>query len=275
VRVRHFLGLDHSVPYQYGMFLKRLVVDQSLGRSFVNRRPVNSIVGEAVPVTASLVIGGAILCMLIAVPIGILSALRSRSFLDRSAMVFVLVGISLPVVVTGLVLQYTVGFEWSFLPNAGYCNILNPPTGATCGGPIDWFVHLLLPWFTFALPFAAVFVRMIRANVMDVLGEDYVRTARAKGGSEPHVILRHVLRNALLPSLTMLGMDVAIALGGAIFVEYIYGLPGLGRVAVLSLQHFDLPTIQGIVVFTTTGIIVLNLVVDILYAVVDPKVRFD
>jgi ABC-type dipeptide/oligopeptide/nickel transport system permease component len=118
-------------------------------------------------------------------------------------------------------------------------------------------------------------VRMIRANVMDVLGEDYVQTARAKGGSEPHVILRHVLRNALLPSLTMLGMDVAIALGGAIFVEYIYGLPGLGRVAVLSLQHFDLPTIQGIVVFTTTGIIVLNLVVDILYAVVDPKVRFE
>ncbi len=275
VRVRHFLGLDHSVPYQYALFLKRLVVDQSLGRSFVNRRPVNSIVGDAAPVTASLVIGGAILWMLLAVPIGILSALRPRSLLDRSTMLFVLIGISLPVVFIGLVLQYLVGFKWGFLPNAGYCNLINPPVGATCGGPVDWFVHLILPWITFATLYTAVFVRMIRANVMDALGEDYVRTARAKGAQEAQVMLRHVLRNALLPSVTMLGMDIAIALGGAIFTEYIFGLPGLGRVAVISLQNFDLPTIQGIVVFTTTCIIVLNLIVDILYAFIDPRVRFE
>lgn len=272
-RVRHYLGLDHSVPYQYGLFLKRLVVDQSLGRSFVNRRDVNEMVGEAAPVTASLVIGGAILWMLLAIPIGVLSALRPRSLMDRSAMVFVLIGISLPVIVIGLVLQYLFGFRWGVLPNAGYCDVINPPTGATCGGPSDWFVHMILPWVTFAILFTAIYVRMIRTNVMDTLGEDYVRTARAKGAPEERVITRHVLRNAMLPVVTMLGMDVAIALGGALFTEYIFGLPGLGRLGYQSLINFDLPTIMGVVVFTTLCIIILNLVVDVLYAFIDPRIR--
>lgn len=272
-RVRHYLGLDHSVPYQYGLFLKRLVVDQSLGRSFVNRRDVNQMVTEAAPVTASLVIGGAILWMLLAIPIGVLSALRPRSLMDRSAMVFVLIGISLPVIVIGLVLQYLFGFRWGVLPNAGYCDVINPPTGATCGGPSDWFVHMILPWVTFAILFTAIYVRMIRTNVMDTLGEDYVRTARAKGAPEERVITRHVLRNAMLPVVTMLGMDVAIALGGALFTEYIFGLPGLGRLGYQSLINFDLPTIMGVVVFTTLCIIILNLVVDVLYAFIDPRIR--
>jgi peptide/nickel transport system permease protein len=275
VRVRQYLGLDHSVPYQYGLFLKRLVVDQSLGRSFVNRRKVNSMVGEAAPVTASLVFGGAIFWMLLAIPIGVLSALKPRSLLDRSAMVFVLIGISLPVIFIGLVLQYLFGFKWNVFPNAGYCDVINPPPGATCGGPVDWFDHMILPWTTFAILFTAIYVRMIRANVMDTLGEDYVRTARAKGAPERQVMTRHVLRNAMLPVVTMLGMDVAIALGGAIFTEYIFGLPGLGRLAVLSLQNFDLPTIEGVVVFATLCIILLNLMVDVLYAFIDPRIRLE
>ena len=274
-RARHYLGLDHSVPYQYGLFLKRLVVDRSLGRSFVNRRQVNSMVGEAAPVTASLVFGGAIFWMLLAIPIGVLSALKPRSLLDRSAMVFVLIGISLPVIFIGLVLQYTFGFKWGVLPNAGYCDMINPPPGVSCGGPLDWFDHLVLPWTTFAILFTAIYVRMIRANVMDTLGEDYVRTARAKGAPEPRVMTKHVLRNAMLPVVTMLGMDIAIALGGAIFTEYIFGLPGLGRLAVLSLQNFDLPTIEGVVVFATLCIIVLNLLVDVLYAFIDPRIRLE
>ena len=274
VRVRHYLGLDHSVPYQYGLFLKRLVVDRSLGRSFVNRREVNSEVWEAAPVTASLVIGGAILWMLLATPIGVLSALRPRSLLDRMAMVFVLIGISLPVVWIGLVLQYG-AFKWGGLPNAGYCDMINPPTGAACGGPVDWFTHMILPWVTFAILFTAIYVRMIRSNVMDTLGEDYVRTARAKGAPEPRVMTNHVLRNAMLPVVTMLGMDIAIALGGAVFTEYVFGLPGLGRLAVQSLQTFDLPTIMGVVVFATMCIIVLNLIVDILYAFIDPRIRLE
>jgi peptide/nickel transport system permease protein len=274
-RVRHYLGLDRSVPEQYGLFLKRLVIDGDLGRSFANRRSVNEMIGEAAPVTASLVAGGVILWMLIALPTGILSALRPRSLLDRFAMVFVLIGISAPVVWIGLIFQYLFGFRWSITPNAGYCDMISPPPGATCGGPIDWFYHLILPWMTFAVLFAAIYVRMIRANVMDTLGEDYVRTARAKGAPEIRVMRNHVLRNALLPVVTMLGMDIGIALGGAIFTEYIFGLPGLGRLAVNSVQGFDLPTIQGVVVFSTVCIIVFNLAVDVLYAFIDPRIRLE
>jgi peptide/nickel transport system permease protein len=273
VRVRHQLGLDKPVYEQYGLFLKRLVIDRSLGRSYQNRRSVNEMVGQAVPVTTALVIGGAILWMLIALPIGIISALRPRSLIDRAGMIFVLIGISAPVVWIGLLLQYFVGFRWGLTPNAGYCDVINPPVGASCGGPWDWFYHMILPWTTFAILFAAIYARMIRASVMDTLGEDYVRTARAKGVPENVVIRKHVLRNALLPIVTMLGLDIGVALGGAIFTEAIFNLPGLGRLAVDSVNNLDLPTIQGVVVFATLAIIVLNLIVDVLYAYIDPRIR--
>jgi peptide/nickel transport system permease protein len=272
-RVEQQLGLDRPVHEQYALFLKRLVVDHSLGRSYVNRRTVNDMIGEAVPVTTALVVGGAVLWMLIALPIGILSALRPRSLLDRGAMIFILVGISAPVVWIGLLLQYFVGFKWGLTPNAGYCDVFDPPEGATCGGPADWTYHMILPWVTFAVLFAASYARMIRANVLDTLGEDYVRTARAKGAPESVVIRRHVLRNALLPVVTMLGLDVGVALGGAIFTEAIFNLPGLGRLALNSVLNLDLPTMQGVVVFATLAIILVNLVVDVVYAYVDPRIR--
>ena len=234
---------------------------------------VNEMVTEAAPVTAALVFGGAILWMLVALPIGILSALRPRSLLDRCAMIFVLIGISAPVVWIGLLLQYFVGFRLGWTPNAGYCDVISPPEGATCGGVWDWFYHMILPWTTFAILFAASYARMIRANVMDTLGEDYVRTARAKGAPESVVVRRHVLRNALLPVVTMLGLDIGVALGGAIFTEQIFGLPGLGRLALNSVLNLDLPTVQGVVVFATLAIIVLNLIVDVLYAYIDPRIR--
>ena len=272
-RVAHQLGLDRPVHEQYALFLKRLVVEHSLGRSYANRREVNEMVGEAVPVTAALVLGGAVLWMLIALPIGILSALRPRSLLDRGAMIFILIGISAPVVWIGLLLQYFVGFRWGLTPNAGYCDVINPPEGASCGGPADWAYHMILPWFTFAILFAASYARMIRANVMDTLGEDYVRTARAKGAPENVVVRRHVLRNALLPVVTMLGLDIGVALGGAIFTEAIFNLPGLGRLALNSVLNLDLPTMQGVIVFATLAIILLNLIVDIVYAYIDPRIR--
>jgi peptide/nickel transport system permease protein len=270
-RARHFLGLDKPVPVQYLLFMRRLVLHHSLGRSFINRQDVLQVILQAAPVTASLVLGGVILWMAIALPIGILSALRPRSLLDRTSMVFVLVGISAPVVWIGLILQYFIGFKLGWTPNAGYCDLLNTQGG--CGGPIDWGYHLILPWMTFALLFAAIYVRMIRANVMDTMNEDYVRTARAKGAPEQRVIRAHVLRNALLPVVTMLGMDIGIALGGAIFTETVFGLPGLGKLAVTSIEGFDLPTIEGIVIFTTLCIIVFNVLVDVLYAWIDPRIR--
>ena len=270
-RAAHFIGTDRPVYVQYAKFFWRLVGHQSLGRSFATRQDVNSIVGRAAPVTASLVIGGAIVWMLIALPLGILSALRPRSLLDRIAMIFVLIGISAHPVWLGLIFAYVFGYKLGLTPITGYCNAVNPV--GSCGGPVQWAYHLILPWFTFAILFAALYVRMIRANVMETLNEDYVRTARAKGAPEWQVLRSHVLRNALLPVVTMLGMDISLALGGAVFTESVYGLPGLGRTLLQSLDAFDLPTTLGIVVFATISIIVINLFVDLLYAVIDPRIR--
>ena len=265
------LKLDAPIYEQYGNFLWQLVGHQNLGKSYFNRQSVNETVMNAAPVTASLVIGGAILWMLIALPIGILSALRPRSLLDRTAMVFVLVGISAHPVWIGLILSYVVGFKLGWTPITGYCDFFNPTTD--CGGPMQWAWHMVLPWITFAILFAALYVRMIRANVMETSNEDYVRTARAKGAPEHVVIRTHILRNALLPIVTMLGMDIGVALGGAIFTETVFSLPGLGQTALQAISNFDLPTVQGIIVFATLAIIVFNLIVDLLYAVIDPRIR--
>jgi peptide/nickel transport system permease protein len=270
-RAAKFLGTDRPVYIQYGKFLKRLVIDHSLGRSFTNRQSVNHVIAEAAPVTASLILGGVVFWMMIAVPIGILSALRPRSLLDRLAMVFVLVGISAHPVWIGLIFAYFIGFKAGLTPITGYCDLINP--SGDCGGPVQWAYHLILPWTTFAILFAAIYVRMIRANVMEALTEDYVRTARAKGAPEWLVMRSHVLRNAMLPVVTMLGMDIGLALGGAVFTETVYGLPGLGKTAITAINGVDLPVVQGIVVFSTIMIIFFNLVVDVLYAWIDPRIR--
>jgi peptide/nickel transport system permease protein len=272
-RARHYLGIDKPVYQQYLRFLDRLVIHQDLGRSFANRESVNSEVAKAAPVTASLVFGGAIAWMMIALPIGILSALRPRSLLDRASMTFVLIGVSAHPIWLGLIFSYFFGFKWGITPISGYCDFINPSAGADCGGPVQWAYHMILPWMTFAVLFAALYVRMIRANVIEAMHEDYVRTARAKGAPEGRVVRVHVLRNALLPVVTMLGMDIGLALGGAVFTETVYSLPGLGRTAVQALQALDLPTVEGIVVFSTLAIIVFNLIVDLLYAWIDPRIR--
>jgi peptide/nickel transport system permease protein len=243
----------------------------SLGQSFTTRRDVNQVVLAAAPVTASLVFGGAVLWLLIALPLGILSALRPRSLLDRAGMVFVLVGISAHPVWIGLILAYVFGYKLGWAPITGYCDMINPSTD--CGGPVQWAYHMILPWFTFAILFAATYTRMTRASVMETMTEDYVRTARAKGAPESRVIRSHVLRNAMLPIATLLGLDIGLALGGAIFTETVFGLPGLGQVALQSIQGFDLPITMGIVVFGTIMILFFNLVVDLLYAVIDPRIR--
>jgi peptide/nickel transport system permease protein len=279
-RVRKEVGLDDPVYVQYFRFLGGLMpVDlsplhlkvPSLGNSYATRQEVNEIIKSAAPVTASLVFGGAILWMLVAVPIGILSALRPRSLLDRAAMVFVLIGISAHPVWIGLILIYFVGYKAGLTPLGGYCDMVNPSTD--CGGPVEWASHLILPWITFAILFAALYVRMIRANVLEAMNEDYVRTARAKGAPEWLVMRSHVLRNAMLPVVTMLGMDIGLALGGAVFTETVYGLPGLGKRALEALEGFDLPAVMGIVVFATVCVIVFNLIVDLLYAIIDPRIR--
>jgi len=266
-----FLGTDKPVYVQYVRFLDRLVVHRSLGRSFVRRRPVNEEVLGAAPVTASLVFGGMALWLLIAVPVGVLSAVRPRSLLDRLTMVGVLIGISAHPVWIGLLAAYFLGFKLNLFPISGYCGLIHP--SGSCGGPVQWAYHLFLPWATLAVLYAAIYVRMIRANVMEAMNEDYVRTARAKGASEWRVLRAHVMRTALLPTVTMLGMDVGLALAGAIFIESVYGLNGLGKLALQGVNTIDLPTTEGVVVFATLAILFFTLVVDCLYAWIDPRIR--
>jgi peptide/nickel transport system permease protein len=274
-QVREYLHLDEPVWKQYALWLKQLVIDGSLGRSFVNRQDVNDVIAAAAPVTASLVFGGAVLWLLVSIPVGVFSALRPRSLLDRSAMIFVLIGISAHPVWIGLILSFVFGSQLGLTPISGYCDFVNPSVGAECGGPVEWAYHLILPWCTFALLFTALYVRLIRANVMETMSEDFVRTARAKGVKERNVLKSHVLRNSMLPIVTILGLDIALALGGAIFTESIFNLPGLGRSVITAYTRADLPVIVGVVVFSTIVIILFNLIVDCLYAVLDPRIRLN
>jgi peptide/nickel transport system permease protein len=272
-RVRHFLHLDKPIWWQYLFFLKQLVLHGSLGRSFVNRQSVRSIIEADAPVTASLVFGGAIMWLTLSIPIGILSALRPRSIMDRVTMVFVLVGISAHPVWIGLIFSYVFGYKLAITPIAGYCNFFPGTPGAQCEGPAQWAYHLILPWITFMILFAALYVRLIRANVMETMNEDYVRTARAKGASQQRVMIQHVLRNSMLPVVTILGMDLGLALGGAIFTEDVYNLPGLGHDVVNAYNNTDLPLITGIVVFATICVIIANFIVDVAYGLLDPRIR--
>ena len=272
-RVKHSLGLDLPIWHQYLNFFWNLVGHQTLGESFVNRQSVNQIVGAAAPVTASLVFGGAVFWLMLSIPVGVVSALKPRSLVDRAGMVFVLFGISAHPVWIGLILSYVIGFKLGWTPIAGYCDFFNPSFGASCGGPVQWAYHMILPWCTFMLLFAALYVRLIRANVMETMSEDYVRTARAKGAPERRVMTQHVMRNSMLPVVTILGMDIGLALTGAIFTESIFGLPGLGRRVLVAYNQNDLPVILGVVIFATLAVIIFNLIVDLLYAVLDPRIR--
>jgi peptide/nickel transport system permease protein len=268
---RHYLGLDKPVYEQYASFLKRLVVDQDLGKSFVGRQSVNEQVLNAAPVTASIAVGGLIVMLLIAFPIGILSALRPRSLLDRGAMTFSLAFISVPSFWLSLIAIYFISFKLGWTPIAGYCDLVKPSTD--CSGVKDWAWHLALPWVVFGIHNAAYYVRMIRAQLMESMTEDYVRTARAKGAPERQVIRDHAMRNAIMPIITMLGMDIGFVLGGLFFLEFVFSMPGLGNLAIDSITLFDYPVTMGVVIFGTIMILAANLVVDLVYAWIDPRVR--
>jgi peptide/nickel transport system permease protein len=267
-------GLNKPLYVQYWYFFDRLVIHQNLGTSYATGQSINQSIGKAAPVTASLVFGGAILWMILALIIGVFSALRPRSLLDRGAMIFVLIGISAHPVWIGLIFEYIFGVKLGWTPIANYANFFGAPADSGMpGGPWQWFYHMILPWMTFSLLFAALYARMIRANVMETQNEDYVRTARAKGAPENKILVSHVLRNALLPVVTMLGMDIGVALGGAIFTETVYQLHGLGWSLVTAIGANDFATVEGIVVFATFAILFLNLLVDIAYAWIDPRIR--
>jgi peptide/nickel transport system permease protein len=271
--VRHELHLDLPIYQQYWLFVWNMLRHGSLGFSFVNGTSVRWIVAQDAPVTASLVLGGAVLWLALAIPVGILSALRPRSFLDRSAMIVMLVGISAPAVWIGLILAYVFGFKLGWTPIAGYCNFLPTHQTGGCAGPASWAYHLILPWLTFMFFFAALYARLIRATVLETASEDYVRTARAKGASGSRVLFQHVLRNSMLPVVTILGMDLGLAVGAAVFTETVFNLPGLGQELVGASTSDNLPVVVGIVLVVTGAVIVFNFLVDVAYAWLDPRIR--
>lgn len=266
-QIRRNLGLDRSIAYQYVHYLNRLIVHFDFGRSFYNGVPVRNELFSRFPVTAFLTIGAAILWLVIGLPVGVLSALRPRSRRDRAAMGFALFGISAPVYWLGLVSLYLFSRDGDLLrifPGQGSCIEFNPVRCAP---------SFVLPWLVLALGFAAFYARMVRSSMLQTLREDYVRTARAKGLPEQQVIVKHAARGALTPVVSMLGLDVALLLGGAILVETVYNLPGLGRYAFQSIKASDLAAIQGTVLFGALFVVAANLVVDLLYGILDPRVR--
>ena len=262
-----------SFPHQYGEFLRK-IVHGDLGQSLRSDDAVTDVIRQTLPVTASLLIGGMVIWVLIAIPVGVLSALYPRSLLDRGLMLFVLAGASAHSVWLGLVFSYVFGVRLHWFPVGGYCDLFYKPDNEfLCGGPRFWAYHMFLPWLTFAFIFAALYARMIRASLLESMEEDYVRTARAKGASSFRVMRVHVFRNALLPVVSMLGMDIGVAFAGALFIETVFELPGMGSLLVRSLANSDLPMIMGVVIVVSLAVVIANLVVDLLYFAIDPRIR--
>jgi peptide/nickel transport system permease protein len=270
----HRMGLDQPIWKQYALFVWDIVRHGDFGHSYQEHIPVRPLITAAAPVTASLVLGGAVLWLAVSFPIGVFSALHPRSLFDRGAMFFVLIGISAHPVWIGLILVYVFSIKLGWFPIGNYCHPLaHEGPAVLCGGPAQWAYHMILPWVTFMLLFAALYVRLIRATVMETLSEDYIRTARAKGAPERRVLVQHVLRNSLIPVVTILGMDIGLALGGAVFTETIFNLPGIGDTLISGATTYDLPIVVGITVWICVCVIFFNLIVDILYGIVDPRVR--
>jgi peptide/nickel transport system permease protein len=267
--VTHRLGLDRPVLDQYGTYMRRLV-EGDLGYSFYSSTSVNTLIWERVPVTMSLAIGAAIIWLVLGVSAGVLAAVRPRTLVDRTVTVTALFFYSMPGFLLGVIFLYFLFFRlhlagFGFFPASGYV--------ALTTDPFEWARHLILPWLTIALVTAATYSRLTRASMLDVLGEDYIRTARAKGLSERRIVYRHALRSGVTPVVTQFGIDLGTLLGGVIIVENIFGLPGLGQLAVQSVTNQDLPVIIGTVIVASVCIVVANILVDISYALLDARVR--
>ena len=270
--LRHYLHLDKPMWEQYLLFMKGML-HGSLGQSLATRQPVTSMIRGDAPITISLVLGAAVMWLAIAVPAGAYAAHRPRSLFDRGASRFVFAGLSAPAMFLGLVLSYIFGYRLRVTPIQGYCDFLTGNPAATCKGPVNWAYHLLLPWTTFMFLFAAMYLRMVRVSVIDALSEEYVRTARAKGAPERRVLVNHVLRNALTPIVTMIGLDAGTAIFAATITEFTFGLPGLGLQSVKAYQANDEPVIIGLVMLCVICVVTLNTLVDLAYGFLDPRVR--
>jgi peptide/nickel transport system permease protein len=268
--IRHALGLDRPLYVQYGDYMRQLVLHFDFGYSYQNDIPVRREIFARLPATISLAVGAAIVWVLIGISVGIVSAIKRGTLIDRAAMGGALVGISAPVYWLGLLALFLFSKDIGLIPVFSGAGSYVP----LGDDPLQWLGSLILPWFVLAAAFAAFYARLLRANLIEVMSEDYIRTARAKGLGERRVILRHGVRSAITPVVTVLGLDLGILLGGAILTERVFNIPGIGRLAFDSILNGDLPMIQGTVLFGAFFIVIANLVVDVAYAFLDPRVRY-
>ena len=261
--IRHDLGLDKPLWVQFGLYLGRLLRGD-LGVSIINNMPVLQELGSTIGPTLELMFASVVWSMPLGIAAGTASAYWRGSVLDRAVMAVSVAGVSVPVFLLGLGLVWLLGFHWQLLPF----------TGRT--GPLwtwEGLQDVILPALTLGGGFIGPVARMTRSSVLDVLGADHVRTARAKGLAEGAVVLRHALRNAMIPVVTLIGLQIGFLLGGAVVVETIFSWPGIGRLAVGAILSSDAPMAQGTIIILSVGFILVNLIVDVLYAVLDPRIR--
>jgi len=264
-RIRTGLGLDRPILMQFGIWFSN-VAQGDLGESFYYKTGVATLIGQRLEPTLSLAALTILIAVLTAVPLGVLAAWRFGGWLDRALMGFSVLGFSVPVFVLAYILIWLVSLKLGWLPVQGYQRI--------AGGLGPWLYHLALPSITLSVLYIALIARVTRASVMDALGEDYIRTARAKGLPEVRVLVRHALANAAVPIVTVIGIGIALLIGGVVVTESVYAIPGLGRLTVDAVLARDFPTVQGLILFFSFIYVLVNLLVDLSYVFLDPRIRY-
>ncbi len=262
--IRKEWGFDDNIFVQYVTTMKKVVTGDLI--SYTTQLPVDDEIIKGLPRTLSLAVGAALLWMFVAICFGLYSAVKAGKFADRFLTIIALVGISMPVFWIGALMNYYLGFKLGWFPNGGYVELTKDP--------IDWFYHLILPWTALAILFIGFYSRVLRSNVLDTINEDYVRTARAKGLGERQILIRHVLRNSMIPIITLWGLDFGAVLGGgAILTETVFDLQGVGQYAAEAVGQLDVPPVLATTLFAAFFIVLLNTLVDIAYAFLDPRIR--
>lgn len=279
-RIRHAMEIDQPLATQYGRFVKGVFVGRTynagtevqlecgapcLGYSYQTDLPVTSLIKDRLPATLSIAVGASVLWLLVGLSGGILSALKRGTLIDRGSQAFALAGASLQIYFVGLILQFIFVNKLEWLPMPGYISPFEMP--------FEWAKMMILPWVTLAFLLSAIYSRLTRSGMIEVMSEDYIRTARAKGLSARQINFKHVLRSAITPIVTVFGLDLGALLGGAVITEYVFNIPGLGKLATEAVANVDMPVITGTVLLAAIFIITANMIVDIIYSFLDPKVR--
>jgi peptide/nickel transport system permease protein len=263
--IRASLGLDRPLIVQFGIWIGQ-VLSGNLGQSFYYRMDVTTLIGQRLEPTAALAALTVLIAVAVAVPLGALAAWRHGGWFDRALMAFSVAGFSIPVFVVAYLLIWLVSLQLGWLPVQGYQRLAD--------GIGPWFRHLLLPSITLSVIYIALIARVTRASVLETLGEDYIRTARAKGLREGRVLVRHALANAAVPIATVIGIGIALLIGGVVVTESVYAIPGLGRLTVDAVLARDFPTIQGVILLFSFAYVLINLLVDVSYVFLDPRIRY-